>query len=143
VRDSGIQNDGDATLVLGGKFPHGMSEKEMTERFERSVNYTASLIAHFITERVEVRLALGHEMGRYGTGQEHLYRCLRRLALVSLGPDEARGATETARAEETAHAAEDAPESHIADGNFAILLTTAAPGSIPANVWRSSYVKYF
>jgi hypothetical protein len=80
-------------------------------------------------------------MGRYGTGQDHLYRCLRRLALVAPSIDEAE--EKQLQAIEAERVETDAPESHIADGNFAILLTTARPGSIPANVWRSSYVKYF
>jgi hypothetical protein len=28
------------------------------------------------------------------------------------------------------------------DGNYAILLTMAAPGSIPASIWRTSHVIY-
>ena len=30
----------------------------------------------------------------------------------------------------------------VGDGNYAILLTTATPGSIPANIWRTSHVIY-
>jgi hypothetical protein len=80
-------------------------------------------------------------MGRYGTGQDHLYRCLRRLALVMPSPDETE--PPASHAPEATRAEESMPELQIADGNFAILLTTAEPGSIPANVWRTSYVKYF
>jgi uncharacterized protein (DUF58 family) len=139
VREFTSEDERRITIALDIRTTRGADEKEMTERFERSVNYAASLIAHFITEQVEVRLALGDEMGRYGNGQEHLYRCLRRLALVAPKVDEEG----EAHPQPLESAEESQPESHIANGNFAILLTTAAPGSIPANVWRSSYVKYF
>lgn len=116
-----------------------MDENDLMKRFERGVTLAASLSAHFIEERAEVRLVLGDEAGRFGAGQEHLYDCLRRLALVApheeLKPK--RG-----------HEKQDADtwaelEAHLnADGNFAIILTTAAPGSIPAHVWRASHVIY-
>ncbi|MCA1557737.1 MAG: hypothetical protein LC731_04255, partial [Acidobacteria bacterium] len=129
------------TIALDTTVERKHDEKEMRERFESSVNYAASLVAHFITERVEVRLALGDEMGRYGTGQEHLYRCLRRLALVT--PNALETETKEAQTQQVVQADDVQAKSHIADGNFAVLLTTAAPGSIPASIWRSSYVKYF
>ncbi|HKS28436.1 MAG TPA: DUF58 domain-containing protein [Pyrinomonadaceae bacterium] len=141
VREFTAEDERRITIALDTRISRGGSEKELTARFEKSVNYAASLIAHFITERVEVRLALGEEMGRYGTGQEHLYRCLRRLALVMPSVDEAEEVVTPKP--ETPHAEETQPELQVADGNFAVLLTTAAPGSIPANVWRTSYVKYF
>ncbi|HEY0321969.1 MAG TPA: DUF58 domain-containing protein [Pyrinomonadaceae bacterium] len=140
VREFTAEDERRITIALDTRIPRGTND-EMSKRFESSVKYAASLISHFITEQVEVRLALGDEMGRYGTGQEHLYRCLRRLALVAPSLDEATAIQP--QAIEAERAETDALESHIADGNFAILLTTAAPGSIPANVWRSSYVKYF
>lgn len=112
-------------------------EKGYTARFERGVTLAASLLAHFIDERAEVRLVLGQEAGRYGSGREHLYACLRRLALVAPAPagDEATTARRDA-------AWESSPSSPVADSNYVILLTTAAPGTIPANVWRTSHVIY-
>src|SRR6185436_11499399 len=53
--------------------------RRLTERFERGVVQAASLIKHFIDERAEVRLVLGDEAGPFGSGTDHLYRCLRRL----------------------------------------------------------------
>lgn len=142
VREFTAEDERRITIALDTRTPRAdKNGREVNERFEKSVNYAASLVAHFITERVEVRLALGSEMGRYGTGQEHLYRCLRRLALVVPTVDDEEARAESAI--ESPQADENQPELHIADGNFSVLLTTAAPGSIPANVWRSSYVKYF
>ena len=80
----------------------------------------------FIDERAEVRLVLGNDVGPFGSGTEHLYRCLRRLALVAPHDGELESTT--------THGA--------VEHDYAILLTAASPGSIPANVWRSSHVIY-
>jgi uncharacterized protein (DUF58 family) len=125
---------------------------ESSARFERGVTLAASLVAHFIEERAEVRLTLGSEVGSYGAGSEHLYANLRRLALVA--PD-AQVKTDggDAHARDThikpAHT-QPAPDfwdaiaraSSSADANYVILLTTAAPGTIPAHLWRQSHVIY-
>jgi hypothetical protein len=87
----------------------------------------ASLIKHFIDERAEVRLVLGGEVGPFGSGTEQLYRCLRRLAVVTPSDDAAVKADITWTA---------------VHHDYAILLTAASPGSIPANVWRTSHVIY-
>ena len=113
------------------------AEKNFPARFERGVTLAASLLAHFIDERAEVRLVLGQEAGRYGVGREHLYACLRRLALVMPAPPPA--SDDAAR---HAGAWEGSPSSPVADSNYVILLTTAAPGTIPSNVWRTSHVIY-
>jgi uncharacterized protein (DUF58 family) len=114
------------------------AEKDLTERFECGVIRAASLIAHFIEERAEVRLVLGDEAGRYGVGQEHLYDCLRRLALV----EPRRTGTNDDDATTDAFTWDEMDLHLTADGNYAIILTTAAPGSIPANIWRTSHVIY-
>ncbi|MBD0325629.1 MAG: hypothetical protein ICV68_04320 [Pyrinomonadaceae bacterium] len=113
-----------------------MSEDDFMRRFEHGVTVAASLVAHFIEERAEVRLVLGAEAGRYGSNTEHLYECLKRLALVE--PARADNDDET-----HAHPSFETDLSRTAsDGNYAILLTTAAPGSIPSNIWRTSHVIY-
>jgi uncharacterized protein (DUF58 family) len=108
------------------------NEKEteiLEECFERGVTQAASLIEHFIDERAEVRLILGREAGHYGVGKEHLYDCLKRLALIEPDyedEDKTKDSTEIDVA--------------LADGSFSILLTTAKQGSIPAHIWRTSHV---
>ena len=115
----------------------GADDTDFNTRFERGVTLAASLVAHFIEERAEVRLVLGEEGGRYGSGQEHLYECLRRLALVM--PREQKLSGDARREAFTW----DEMDIHLSsDGNYAIILTTAAPGSIPAHVWRASHVLY-
>ncbi|HYY59033.1 MAG TPA: DUF58 domain-containing protein [Pyrinomonadaceae bacterium] len=139
VREFTAEDERRITIALDTR-TSDEADDGFAERFERGVTLAASLAAHFIDERAEVRLVLGAEGGRYGIGKEHLYDCLRRLALVT-------PRSETARNVETSSgvAARDdfdpsAPA--VADGNYCILLTTAAPGSIPSNVWRTSHVIY-
>ncbi|MGA9995005.1 MAG: DUF58 domain-containing protein [Pyrinomonadaceae bacterium] len=109
--------------------------KEFAARFEHGVTLAASLVAHFIAERAEVRLALGQELGHYSVGPEHLYACLRRLALVRVGAGQEKFF-------ETNVWPDEDQSMPVADGNYVILLTTAAPGTIPSNVWRTSHVIY-
>ncbi len=129
VREFTSEDERRITIVLDTQLPRG-AEQELFERFERGVVQAASLIKHFIDERAEVRLVLGSDAGPFGSGMEHLYRCLRRLALV--------------RAVDT-----DKPEiesvdvsRNMVEQDYAILLTAASPGSIPASVWRTSHVIY-
>jgi uncharacterized protein (DUF58 family) len=108
---------------------------QFAETFERGVTLAASLVNHFIDERAEVRLILGADSGKYGSGLEHLYDSLRRLAIV---------APQTATTEFFSSMIKVETDSPLAaaDGDYAILLTAAPPGSIPARVWRSSHVIY-
>lgn len=129
VREFTSEDEKRITIVLDTRLPQ-IGGGDLSERFERGVVQAASLIRHFIDERAEVRLVIGEDVGPFGSGTEQLYRCLRRLALVT--PVDNDGA-ET----ELAHASRD-----VVQHDYAILLTAAAPGSIPANVWRTSHVIY-
>ena len=128
VREFTSEDERRITIVLDTRLPVGSGE-ELKQRFERGVIQAASLLKHFIDERAEVRLVLGEEVGPFGSGAEHLYRCLRRLALVTALRDGETGAEETSTRD-------------VVGPDYAILLTAAAPGSIPANVWRTSHVIY-
>jgi uncharacterized protein (DUF58 family) len=126
VREFTSEDERRITIALDTRLP----QQDLFERFERGVVQAASLIKHFIDERAEVRLVLGNDAGPFGSGVEHLYRCLRRLALVT--------AVDTDQPEiESVNVSRD-----IVVHDYAILLTAAAPGSIPANVWRTSHVIY-
>jgi uncharacterized protein (DUF58 family) len=103
-------------------------------RFERAVTQAASLVTHFVEERAEVRLTDGGGETRYGTGREHLYDCLRRLALVE---PRAAEADSLARREFWQSA-----EPPTAEAGYVILVTTAPRGTIPADLWRKSHVVY-
>src|SRR6267378_4053037 len=82
VREFTAEDERRITIVLDTRLTDDIDEENFRIRFESGVTQTASLVQHFIDERAEVRLMLGDERGRFGTGQEHLYACLRRLALV-------------------------------------------------------------
>ena len=129
VREFTSEDEKRITIVFDTRLPR-VGGGDLSERFERGVVQAASLINHFIDERAEVRLVIGDDVGPFGSGTEQLYRCLRRLALVTPVDNDA---AET----ELAHASRD-----VVQHDYAILLTAAAPGSIPANVWRTSHVIY-
>ena len=124
---------GDEKASRGG---NGRRDKDFGARFERGVTLAASFVAHFIDERAEVCLTLGEERGAYGTGREHLYACLHRLALVEA---EMAGTNDQQQLEFWQRIV---PPTPATLANYVILLTTAAPGSIPATVWRNSHVVY-
>ena len=105
-------------------------------RFESAVTLAASLVAHFIDERAEVRLTSGGEELRQGAGREHLYASLRRLALIE---PRAAGA-DTRRREEFFERI--ASGTSADGGGYVILITTAPRGTIPADLWRNSHVFY-
>jgi uncharacterized protein (DUF58 family) len=127
VREFASEDERRITIVLDTRLAHGAGA-ELPERFERGVVQAASLIKHFIEERAEVRLVLGDDVGPFGSGTEQLYRCLRRLALVTASDREGPGLTNVSW--------------NAVEHDYAILLTAAAPGSIPANIWRTSHVIY-
>jgi uncharacterized protein (DUF58 family) len=126
VREFTSEDERRITIVLDTRLPRNATNNP-SERFERGVVQAASLIKHFIDERAEVRLALGDDVGPFGSGTDQLYRCLRRLALVT--PVDRDGVEINAASNTVEH-------------DYAILLTAAAPGSIPANIWRTSHVIY-
>lgn len=135
VREFASEDERRITIVLDTRLG-GEPNEELRQRFEKGVVQTASLLKHFIEERAEVRLVLGDEVGPFGSGMEQLYRCLRRLALVvpvEGAPPENFETDTTTKTSVTRDTVEH---------DYAILLTAAAPGSIPANVWRTSHVIY-
>lgn len=132
VREFTAEDERRITLVLDTRdLSDGDSEK-FGERFERGVVQVASLLNHFITERAEVRLVLGSDVGPYGEGLKHLYASLRRLAVVTPETEFGGGKFLSSGSE-----AEDA----VLEG-YAIVVTSANPGSIPSNIWRASHVLY-
>ena len=137
VREFTAEDERRVTIALDTQVLSDTEGKDFAARFERGVTLCASLLAHFIDERAEVRLLIGQEQGRYGVGREHLYDCLRRLALVA--PRSVVQGDGQAQNAGASIAREDEP---LADAHYVILLTTASPGSIPANVWRTSHVIY-
>src|SRR3979409_1287569 len=128
VREFTAEDERRITIVLDTRLTDDIDEENFRIRFESGVTQTASLVQHFIDERAEVCLVTGMERGRFGTGQEHLYTCLRRLALVqpTLAPGPISHLQEML---ENATRTE-----HRVDANYLVVLTTSARGSIPPNI---------
>ena len=137
VREFTAEDERRITIVLDTRDLSDVDKENFLPRFEGGVVQAASLLKHFVDERAEVRLVLGEDLGRYGSGLKHLYECLRRLALVS--PQKQNGEVELATV------AGDRPvfkDDNAFDEDYAIVLTTANPGSIPPKIWRASHVIY-
>ncbi|HVS21456.1 MAG TPA: DUF58 domain-containing protein, partial [Pyrinomonadaceae bacterium] len=136
VREFAAEDDRRITIVLDTQLTEDIAKENFRIRFESGVTQAASLVKHFIDERAEVCLVLGDQRGNFGTGQEHLYACLRRLALVN--PN-----YETNANSWPDELAESVPlPGHANDANYLIVLTAAARGSIPPHIWRRAFVIY-
>jgi uncharacterized protein (DUF58 family) len=135
VREFTAEDERRITIVLDTRDLSEAGEQNFLQRFEAGIVQAASLLKHFVDERAEVRLMLGNDLGRYGGGLKHLYACLRRLALVS--PQKENGAVELATSVSDPASVKD---DNAFDEDYAIVLTTAPPGSIPARIWRASHV---
>ncbi len=134
VREFAAEDERRISIVLDTRLTDDIDEENFRIRFESGVTQTASLVQHFIDERAEVSLVLGMERESFGIGQEHLYACFRRLALVqptlALGPvSHLQEMLDNATRSE-----------HRVEANYLVVLTTAARGSIPPNIWRRAFV---
>jgi uncharacterized protein (DUF58 family) len=135
VREFTAEDERRITIVLDTRDLSDSGEENFPTRFESGVVQAASLLKHFIDERAEVRLMLGDDLGRYGGGLTHLYACLRRLAIVS--PQKENGESELSTYVSNPASVKD---DNAFDEDYAIVLTTAPPGSIPARIWRASHI---
>jgi uncharacterized protein (DUF58 family) len=137
VREFTAEDERRITIVLDTRDLTDPDSQNFLQRFEAGVVQAASLLKHFIDERAEVRLILGDELGRYGNGLKHLYACLRRLAIIS--PREPGSDAELST---SAIDPENVKDGDLFEEDYAIVLTTDPPGSIPAKIWRASHVIY-
>jgi uncharacterized protein (DUF58 family) len=137
VREFTSEDERRITIVLDTRAGPN-SDRPFSERFERGVVQAASLLKHFIDERAEVRLVIGIQVGRFGSGLEHLYECLRLLALVT--PHEEEPGSDFFSSLVSWEGVGSTP---VFASDFAIVLTSAKPGTIPTKVWRASHVIYF
>ncbi|HEX9544831.1 MAG TPA: DUF58 domain-containing protein, partial [Pyrinomonadaceae bacterium] len=133
VREFTAEDERRITIILDTSPPYEADAEEFNARFEQGVDQAASLLKHFVDERAEVRLMLDDDLGPYGTGVNHLYACLRRLALV-------KSRNETRKGELLSAVADVDQRQNVLNEDYAIILTAAAPGSIPAQIWRASFV---
>jgi len=107
VREFSAEDDRRVTVVFDTRLLGETPEKPLTlrekieaeqkgdtlslisERFEKGVSQTTSLLAHFTEDQGEIRLIVDDEIGEFGIGREHLNKNLKRLALVEPNYDEA------------------------------------------------------
>ncbi len=141
VREFMAEDERRITIALDTRIVCEGNEKDLIARFERGVTLAASHVAHFVDEQAEVRLTLGEDAGLYGKGRDHLYDCLKRLALITPHFIAAAASDEDDLARLPAHTYANVA-STTADPDYSILLTTAAPGSTPADIWRKAHVIY-
>ena len=137
VREFTAEDERRITIVLDTRETLDSDAESFSQRFETGVIQAASLLKHFIDERAEVRLMLGNEAGPYGSGLKHLYQSLRRLAVV--GPQQEAGKEDLGK---SVLDPESVKDDNVFDEDYAIVLTTAQPGSIPARIWRASHIIY-
>jgi len=135
VREFTAEDERRITVALDTRDLSGSDREDFLARFENAVVQAASLLKHFVDERAEVRLMLGNDRGRYGSGLKHLYDCLRRLALVT--PEATNTEMELLNSVLDPATSKD---DNMFDEDYAIVLTTAPLGSIPARIWRASHV---
>ena len=106
VREFSAEDDKRVTIIFDTRLEAENNEKKLTlrekieaeqkgkklspvsERFEKGVSQTASLLAHFAEEQAEIRLIVDKNIGEFSIGRQHLYGCLKRLALVEPKFDE-------------------------------------------------------
>lgn len=137
VREFTAEDERRITIVLDTREMLDSDAEKVSQRFETGVIQAASLLKHFIDERAEVRLMLGNKPGPYGSGLKHLYQCLRRLAVVV--PQQQSGKEDLSKSVLDPDGVKD---DNVFDEDYAIVLTTAQPGSIPARIWRASHIIY-
>lgn len=107
VREFSAEDDQRVTIIFDTRLPSNENDKKLSlrekieaeqkgktvspvsERFEKGVSQTASLLAHFTEEQSEIRLIVDGKVGEFGIGAIHLNECLKSLALVEPNFDEA------------------------------------------------------
>jgi len=134
VREFTSEDERRITIIFDTRLTSETDQSKIT--FERGVTLAASLAKHFIDERAEVRLIVGVDCGRFGSGLEHLYDCLRRLSLAVPQFESSDFFSQVAEFETAAF------QASSMSNDFGILLTASSPGSIPSQVWRNSHVIY-
>src|SRR4029079_14195013 len=119
VREFTAEDERRITIALDTRDLSGSDPEDFLARFENAVVQAASLLKHFVDERAQVRLMLGDDRGRYGSGLKHLHGCLRRLALVSPQPQNGE-----VKLSSSVNDPATANDDNVLDQDYAIVLTT-------------------
>lgn len=110
-----------------------------SERFERAISLTASLLEHFIALGAAVRLVVGETDCGYGSSRAHWYAMLRELARLQTVEESAQLET----AAESHAKLEQLLQQTLTGGEFSIWLTSAARTRAPAGLNHSTQVIHF
>ncbi|HZS48811.1 MAG TPA: DUF58 domain-containing protein [Blastocatellia bacterium] len=117
------------------------ADYDFAAKFEKGITLAASLTNHFIKEGAEVQLIIPGETVSYGSGRDHLFRVLQKLAMLQPSTKEITK-SDKSNSDETAWWLFDEMPSLVRDRHFKILITSAERGSIPASLWRSAHIVY-
>jgi len=98
VREFAAEDDKHVTIVLDTRIPFRADKKlslreridaeqkgknpVTSRRFETGIGICAALLTHFADENANIRLIVGDEAGEPATGRQHLYECLKRIAVA-------------------------------------------------------------
>ncbi len=110
-----------------------------SEKFERAISLTASLLEHFIAMGAEVRLLLGETDCGYGSSRAHWYAMLRELARLQTVEENARTEVELEHSAKLERLA----QQPLTGSEFRIWLTSTPLAAIPAGLKHSTQVIHF
>ncbi len=84
ILDPRMPNDGSQSVTLREKIAAEQTGKTVveSERFERGVNLTASILNHFAEQSAEVRLVIQDTDTGFGNARSHFYEILKQLAII-------------------------------------------------------------
>ncbi len=113
----------------------GVKSTQISQKFDKGVNQTASLLAYFNREQAESRLIIDDEIGEFGIGKTHLHNCLKRLALVDSKIYENEIGEFSAQAIEEAFS--------IQKNSYTFFITTQGENNVPIEIiQRAKVVNY-
>jgi uncharacterized protein (DUF58 family) len=113
--------------VAGQENSSGLSATD-AERFERAVNLCAGIAWHFLERNAELQFRSANIETPLGPASENIFAILRHLALAEPLPVDARHALLSDLA--------------ASPNLFKVIVTSQPRGSIPAQLWHSSYVVF-
>jgi uncharacterized protein (DUF58 family) len=82
TREYSNEDEQRLTIVFDPNLHPEKPGEETTLRFEHGVSIAAALVTRFINEKTDVRLVTDNENNNFGQDKAHLYKSLRRLAII-------------------------------------------------------------
>jgi uncharacterized protein (DUF58 family) len=114
------------------------------ERFEKAVSLAAGVASHFLKRGAALEFLTPYDYVPRGTGQDHLYRILRSLAVVPCDRVSPEASAAPWDHRMFPGVTDERTLLHIfSDKVFKIILTSKARGRFPSSIWRSSHAVFF